>query len=78
MCCGRVAVEFSGNSDTPSWQPANAQQPIHSRPLRFSLRLLDCDAMLASSSADASTDNIDGGDGDEARTFAEILRAASN
>jgi len=34
--------------------------------------------MLASSSADASTDNIDGGDGDEARTFAEIVRAASN
>jgi len=79
VCCGRVAVEFNGQRGTPLWQPAKAQQPKHSRPLRFSLRLLDCDAMLApdSSTSGEANENDDDGD-DEVTSFAGILRAASN
>lgn len=80
VCCGRVAVEFNGERGTSSWQPAKTQQPKHSRPLRFSLRLLDCDVMLSSSTDTSAEANKEDGDddSDEVTKFAGILRAASN
>jgi hypothetical protein len=79
VSCGRVAVEFSGARDTPSWQPANQQEPRHVRPLRFTLRLLDVPAMLAASpgKADRGKTKTDAREDDgEVTTFAGILAAS--
>lgn len=87
VSCGRVAVEFSGARGTPSWQPANPQ-PQHARPLRFTLRLLDCPAMLAAPARAAAgreavappgkAKTEAGEDDGEVTTFAGIIGAAAN